>query len=388
MLAAGAKGMTMYKLICCVAVAVAGLGGQAVAVIINVPGDQPTIQAGIVAAVDGDEVVVAVGTYNEAIDFLGKEITVRSTDPTDPAVVAATIIDPPTGLTAVTINNSLADTVFSGFTVTGAENDTDGVGMRVIDGILGPLVTNCVFTNNTGTLLARGGGIFCQNCVFSPVITNCTFSGNVTADNGNGAGLFSLNSSVIVSNSVFESNISGGRGGGIFLDGIGPLFNPPEVTDCSFTQNSAPFSQGGGIHSINNDSVITNCTFTNNTAGTGGGYWSNSIVLPPITQLVGCTFIGNVVTGSGGAVRVNRSEIIDCTFTDNSASQEGGAIQSLQELNGTGLQFCGNLPDTIDAGDRTNLDIVCNPCPPDIDGDGIVGVPDLLTLLAAWGPCQ
>ncbi len=27
------------------------------------------------------------------------------------------------------------------------------------------------------------------------------------------------------------------------------------------------------------------------------------------------------------------------------------------------------------------------PCVADIDGDGLVGVPDLLTLLAAWGPC-
>ena len=26
--------------------------------------------------------------------------------------------------------------------------------------------------------------------------------------------------------------------------------------------------------------------------------------------------------------------------------------------------------------------------PPDFDGDGVVAVPDLLTLLAAWGPCQ
>ena len=26
-------------------------------------------------------------------------------------------------------------------------------------------------------------------------------------------------------------------------------------------------------------------------------------------------------------------------------------------------------------------------CPADLDGDGIVGVSDLLSLLASWGPC-
>ena len=54
------------------------ISGALQAAVINVPGDQPTIQAGINAANDFDEVVVAPNTYNEIIDFLGKSITVRS----------------------------------------------------------------------------------------------------------------------------------------------------------------------------------------------------------------------------------------------------------------------------------------------------------------------
>ena len=67
---------------------------QATAADINVPGvNGPTIQAAIVAANPGDVVIVAPGTYPEAINFLGKAITVRSTDPNDIGVVLNTIID-------------------------------------------------------------------------------------------------------------------------------------------------------------------------------------------------------------------------------------------------------------------------------------------------------
>src|SRR5216117_3331126 len=44
--------------------------------VIHVPADQPTIQAAINAAVNGDTVQVSPGTYIENINFLGKAITV------------------------------------------------------------------------------------------------------------------------------------------------------------------------------------------------------------------------------------------------------------------------------------------------------------------------
>src|SRR2546428_9154943 len=45
---------------------------------INVPAGQPTIQAAINAASNGDTVLVAPGTYYENINFMGKAITVTS----------------------------------------------------------------------------------------------------------------------------------------------------------------------------------------------------------------------------------------------------------------------------------------------------------------------
>ena len=54
------------------------------ALVINVPADFATIQEAIDVASHGDEIIVSTGTYVENIDLLGKNLTLRSTNPLVP----------------------------------------------------------------------------------------------------------------------------------------------------------------------------------------------------------------------------------------------------------------------------------------------------------------
>lgn len=93
-------------------------------------GDYTTIQAAINAAVSGvDTVIVAQGTYSENISLEGKAITLRSTDPNDPTVVASTIIDNP-GASRVIVcaSGETPETVISGFMITNGYPEYSVVG--------------------------------------------------------------------------------------------------------------------------------------------------------------------------------------------------------------------------------------------------------------------
>jgi len=88
------------------------------ATIINVPADQPTIQAGIDVAASGDTILVAAGTYTELISFPSFSMTVKSSAGPD-----LTFIKHPGGVSSlVTVSNADSGSVLSGFTFSGISN--------------------------------------------------------------------------------------------------------------------------------------------------------------------------------------------------------------------------------------------------------------------------
>ncbi len=296
--------------------------------VINVPGDRPTIQAAIDIAVNGDVVIVAEGEYPERINFLGRAITVRSTDPNDPGVVMNTIIDGGGSGSVVTCDSGEeSDTVLSGFVITGG-SAPEGGGMRNVGS--SPTVTNCSFIGNHAVAaqgVTLGGGMY--NTESSPTVSDCTFSGN-TAGNSGGGMHSGLNCS-------------------------------PMVSNCTFSGNTAAL--GGGMTIANNSSgTVSACTFDGNTASSGGGGLASSLNANPTVS--NCTFNGNTAANLGGGMYSN--------FNSTPTVTDSG--------------FCDNAPDAIagdpiiDGGSNSYL---C-PCP-DLDGDGNVGITDLLDLLADWG---
>ena len=83
-----------------------------------------SIQTAIDAAVDTDEIVVAPGTYFEAINFIGKAVWLHSSDGRD-----VTTIDG-TGNSHVVqcVSKEGSDTVLDGFTITGGNANGGGFG--------------------------------------------------------------------------------------------------------------------------------------------------------------------------------------------------------------------------------------------------------------------
>jgi len=236
-----------------------------------------TVQEGINAAGNGDEVIVTPGVYVGSANFEGSGITadftLRSTDPTDPDVVAATVVDNSRGTTCVLrfAGSETPTFVVSGLTFTGGSGYQSGdaaYGGGVYGGAAGTeaSITRCVIEGNVahGEVYARGGGLY--NC--DGVITHCIIRGNKAL--------------------AWGTSIQGTIGGGL-SDCGGDVVDCLIVDNWTVTLGSGTWVVGGGLACC--DGTIAHCTIAYN-VGLRAVYDCDGVIRD-------CIIWGNETLGAG-----------------------------------------------------------------------------------------
>ena len=234
------------------------------------------LQAMINAAVSGDQVWVATGTFypdetagqvnnnrlssfrmKEGVkiygSFAGVETSLSQRTPSviadNPSILSGDIDK--NGSSAnnsyhVILNNQnglTAAAVLDGFTIKGGNADAffsavDFCGGGIFNSGVSPTIRNCIFTDNRASV---GGAMYNFNA--SPKVINSYFSGNWSTNN-DGAGMHNLNGNPSVINCVFFGNNSGGMYNG--------LANTV-IINCTFSGNT-----GYGIFNAASNAVLRN----------------------------------------------------------------------------------------------------------------------------------
>lgn len=252
-------------------------GGQ----LIEVPLDFTTVQSAIVAAENGDSILVHPGTYFEQINFLGKDIVVGSLFLTtgDTSYIAATMLHggrvgtvvtfnsgegPGSELTGLTVKNGLAS-----YADPDGDGDSSSYGGGIYCENASPILRHLYLINNWDEG-GGGGGLFCYQS--SPTIESVTFDGNSTQDVG-GAIYAKANCNISINNSTFLNNTCPSVGAAIYARDSSSL-----ALDRVLMVNNNSEHAGGGIGlKAGCEAILTNVTLADNFAlHHGAGLYSNS----------------------------------------------------------------------------------------------------------------
>jgi predicted outer membrane repeat protein len=339
-----------------IAALLAVISGTAIADTLNVPADYPSIQAAIHAAVDGDMVLVAPGTYFENINFYGKSIVVTGKEG-----AASTMIDGGDAGRVVTFRSGEGpDSVLRGFTITNGRAYRGG---GILCRSAAPTIADSIIHDNQA--IDCGGGMYCNEGA-APFIDHCAITGNEALEGGVGGGLCCDRSSPIIMDTLISKNNAAHGGGGLYCTHASPSlldtvvrdnwtywngkgggmfcsYGDPRLTECNFISNQSD-GHGGGLYLQGGCVGMKDCIFHDNYAsgGDGGGLYAQG----GIARLVDCAFLKNsasYIISSGGAL-VNHSgkvTLIGCSFSENlNAGGDGYGAAIFNQLGELHMSQC------------------------------------------------
>ncbi|MFH1282158.1 MAG: C25 family cysteine peptidase, partial [bacterium] len=212
--------------------------------IIRVPQDRTTIQHAINDGVNGDLILVSPGTYNP-IDFMGKNITVQSTDGPKTTIISGD----QTSYAVVFQGGENSNAVLDGFTIT---NGHGGIHCTISS----PTIINNIITENSDY---EGGGIYGYGSS-STIKNNIIVENSATGTGSSGGGIYFSYSNPTLINNIIIRNTAGAYGGGIHL-----FSSSATITNNTITLNSANNS-GAGIYCYDSSPAITNTIIWGNSA--------------------------------------------------------------------------------------------------------------------------
>ena len=235
------------------------VGPGAEATIHEVPGDYPTIQLAVDAAVDGDTVLVSAGTYVENVAVSSKSLVIVSSEGAGETTIRAI----KRGVPVVRLDDA-GGTVLDGFTITGGQARRGG-GVWTRDG--SPRIVRCVIRENMAVgkpSEGRGGGLYLLEG--TPVVEECIISENDGVAGG-GIAMATTASGASIQRCEILDNEAEYFGGGILLVD----WAQAELLHVTVARNRAGIG-GGGVFSYKAGfGRITSCTIDRNEADAGYG---------------------------------------------------------------------------------------------------------------------
>jgi hypothetical protein len=306
------------------------------------------MQDAVNAAVDGDLIEVAAGTYYENLTLpTSVQLTING------AGRATTIVDGGSSGRVLYVS-PFSDVTISGMTF---QNGSDGPGAGIFISEASLDISDCLIQNNESTTL--GGGLYMLS-TGSLIMTNCEVSMNTAVQTGASGGGMALYGTVEISDSLIQGNQADALGGGIDLTNSGSL----TITNTVIKENEvlASDAYGAGL-SVAGWMSATGLTVEDNqilsSQTNGGGLYNTGTAL--ISQ---SSFLSNQSGNNGGGIHHSYGELVltDSVVRGNTAASDGGGLfiddaATLErvEISQNQASIGGGIKAQVDSGDMLDL---------------------------------